>query len=90
MNARAFKDTPEAFFDVPANAEPGYPIDAIDCALARADSTLTMLLGQFDGTGEQAYAPHIVANVLWAIQGEIRLAKKMIYHGFHTTKDDAQ
>ncbi|WP_341304106.1 hypothetical protein [Pseudomonas sp. TMP25] len=76
--------TPEDLFEVPADAPPGYPTDAIDCALTRAESTLIMLSGQFDGTGAEQNAPHIVSNVLWAVQGEIRLALKMLRHGHKT------
>lgn len=82
MTDMKYAGTPEELFEVPADAPAGYPIDAIDCALTRADSTLIVLSGQFDGTGAEENAPHIVANVLWSIQGDIRLALKMLRHAY--------
>lgn len=78
--------TPEDFFTIPATAEPGYPIDAIECALVRADAMLVMLISQFNGESQTKHNDYIVCHALWAVQGELGLLTKMVKHGFETEK----
>lgn len=76
--------TSEELFEVPATAEPGYPIDAMDSALARADALLVMLMSQFSGESLVKHSDAVICNALWAVQGEIGLLMKMVKHGFET------
>ena len=81
-----YNGTPETLFTIPGNVEPGYPLDAIECALSRADATLLLLSGQFDGAGAERLADDAIGNVLWAVRGEIGLLKKMVAHGYKTER----
>lgn len=83
MNNSSFC-TPEDLLIVPAAIE-GYPINAIECAIGRANAQLIMLMGQFDGQSDAKYADHIICNVLWAIQGEIKILEAMVIHGHETS-----
>lgn len=76
--------TPEDVLSMPGDVPPGYPVDAIDCALSRADAVLALLSGQFDGTCDSRLADHIVNNVLWAVRGELGLLRKLFEHGHKT------
>jgi len=80
--------TPEAVLTVPSDVPPGYPIDAMECALSRADSVLVLLSGQFDGTGAERLADHIVCNALWAVRGELAMLGKLLSHGYLSTESE--
>lgn len=82
--------TAEAFLTVPSDMPPGYPVDAIHCALSRADAVLRMVSGQFDGSGGDRYCDDIICNALWAVSGEIQLLKTLIDHGYATEVDAAK
>lgn len=76
--------TPEGFLTVPADMPAGYPIDAITYALSRAEAVLTMVTGQFDGSGTGRYCDSVIAGALCAVSGELSLIRTMVYHGFQT------
>jgi len=84
-----FSNTPEGLFRMASNAPSGYPLDAIDCALDRADAVILMLAGQFDGSNEDRLHDRIISNVLSAIHSEVRLIRTMIEHG-NSTKPQRQ
>jgi hypothetical protein len=81
-----FTGTPESLLRLASNAPAGYPTDAINCALDRAEAVLLMLSGQFDGSNEDRLNDSIISTVISAIHGEMRLIKTMLAHGSHTTK----
>ncbi|SFP27469.1 hypothetical protein SAMN05216229_101258 [Geopseudomonas sagittaria] len=83
MTCRTYS-TPEDVLRVPGDVPPGYPIDAIDCALSRADAVVVLLSGQFDGTGAERLADHIVSNALWAVRGELAMLRQLFEHGHQT------
>lgn len=83
-------DTPEQVMAIASDTAPGYPVDAIDCALARADSVLCLLEGQFDGSDSEQLADHLVANILWSVRGQLALIKAMVKHGHDTSKEAGQ
>lgn len=76
--------TPEDLLDVAGNMPAGYPIDAIECAMTRAESVLLLLFGQFDGTGGGRLADHIICDALWTVTGELALLRKLFNHGYRT------
>lgn len=83
MSFRTYS-TPEDVLRVPGDVPPGYQIDAIDCALSRADAVVVLLSGQFDGTGAERLADHIVSNALWAVRGELARLRQLFEHGHQT------
>ena len=84
MSDFCYLGTPEAVLAVPADMPAGYPIDAIECALSRADAVLVLLSGQFDGTGAERLADHIVCNALWSVRGELDNLGKLLSYGYAT------
>jgi len=67
---------PEDAFVIRPDAPAGIPIDAIECAAARADAILTVLMTQFETTEQCTLSNNVVCNTLWAVQGlieEIRI-----------------
>ncbi|RPZ02163.1 hypothetical protein [Pseudomonas aeruginosa] len=76
--------TPEESAVIDPTALPGYHVDAITCALSRADSMLLMLSCQFDSEDSCELHHSVIGNVLWAVQGEIEMARKLVQHGMTT------
>ncbi|WP_157669306.1 hypothetical protein [Chitinibacter sp. GC72] len=66
--------TPEQYF-VPNPAVSRIEVDALYCALLRAEAIVVMLQGQFNGSGDVQYNNEIIANALWAVEGCIEQAK---------------
>ncbi len=84
MSDFRYLGTPEAVLTVAGDLPPGYPIDAMECALSRADALLVLLSSQFDGTGAERLADHIICNVLWSVRGELDNLGKLLGHGYMT------
>lgn len=80
---------PEDLLCVSMNAEAGVPIDAITCAIDRADSVLTLLEDHFDSESPRL-ANHVIAAVLWDVRGTLGLIKTLALHGDNTSKPAAQ
>jgi hypothetical protein len=72
--------TPEEFFINPSSSE--FPIDAINCAHARANSILTILLASLGNQGNQQFHPHTIADALWQVQGNLEQIKFMVNRSF--------
>lgn len=77
---KKYADTPEGFMSV--TAEELFPIDAINCAKARARAILTMLINEFGTSEEQLLSSHTVANALWAIDGYFDQIEIMVNHAY--------
>ena len=77
---KKYGDTPEDFMSV--TAEELFPIDAINCAKARARAILSMLLHEFATSEEQLLSSHTVANALWAIDGYFDQIEIMVNHAY--------
>lgn len=86
-NALSFA-LPEDLLCVSPNADAGVPIDAITCAIERADSILTLLEDHFEG--ESRLANHVIAAVLWDVRGTLGLIKTLALHGDTTSTPAAQ
>lgn len=80
---------PEDLLSVRMNAEAGVPIDAITCAIARADSVLTLLEEHFESESSRL-ANHVIAAVLWDVRGTLGLIKTLALHGDTTSIPAAQ
>ncbi|HBP6750120.1 hypothetical protein FA419_19100 [Pseudomonas aeruginosa] len=66
------------------DAAPGMPIDAITTACERAQAVLQLLSGQF-GNPDERYADHILAAVIWDVQGTIEQIRTLALYGNATS-----
>ena len=82
-NALSFA-LPEDLLCVSTTAEAGVPIDAITCAIDRADSVLTLLEDHFESESSRL-ANHVIAAVLWDVRGTLGLIKTLALHGDTTS-----
>jgi hypothetical protein len=80
---------PEDLLCVSMNVEAGVPIDAITCAIARADSVLTLLEDHFESESSRL-ANHVIAAVLWDVRGTLGLIKTLALYGDTTSIPAAQ
>ncbi|WP_223450878.1 MULTISPECIES: hypothetical protein [unclassified Pseudomonas] len=77
---------PEDLLDVSTTTEAGVPIDAITCAIARADSVLTLLEDHFESESDRPrLANHVLAAVIWDVRGTLGLIKTLTLHGDATS-----
>lgn len=82
MTAQYYGGTPEEYFIV----NPQYPrtlnVQALRCALLRADALLESLMANGEKTEQGFNISHAaVINVLWATQGLILQAQSIVFHG---------
>ena len=75
---------PEDLLCVSKEAQAGIPIDAITCAIDRADSVLTLLEDHFD-SDKPRLANHVLASVIWDVRGTLGLIKTLTLHGDATS-----
>ncbi|WP_434766644.1 hypothetical protein [Pseudomonas triticicola] len=87
-NALSFS-LPEDLLCVNPKADAGVPIDAITCAIDRADSVLTLLEDHFENESSRL-ANHVIAAVLWDVRGTLGLIKTLAMHGDNTSKPAVQ
>jgi hypothetical protein len=80
---------PEDLLGVSKDAEAGIPIDAITCAIDRADSVLTLLEDHFD-SDKPRLANHVLASVIWDVRGTLGLIKTLTLHGDATSTPRAK
>lgn len=78
-NALSFA-LPEDLLCVNPTADAGVPIDAITCAIDRADSVLTLLEDHFESESSRL-ANHVIAAVIWDVRGTLGLIKTLAMHG---------
>lgn len=89
MNQALSFSLPEDLLGVSNDAEAGIPIDAITCAIARADSVLTLLEDHFD-SDKPRLANHVLASVIWDVRGTLGLIKTLTLHGDATSTPRAK
>lgn len=75
---------PEDLLCVSKDAEAGIPIDAITCALDRADSVLMLLEDHFDGD-KPALSNRVLSSVIWDVRGTLGLIKTLALYGDATS-----
>ena len=79
-------DLPEDLLTVNAASPAGVPIDAITAACSRAESVLSLLQTHFNAdSGHERLGDHVIASVLWDVQGTIGLIRTLAIHGDNTT-----
>ena len=78
--------TPEDILIPSPDTPPGYPVDAILCALSRAEATLTLLTGQFNEDCDR-YSDEVLSSVVWSVRGDLGLIRTMVEHGNRTGRD---
>lgn len=75
--------TPEDIFTL-GHVEAGVPIDAITCAISRADAVLLLLEDQFEGD-KPSLSSHVIASALWDVRGTLGLIQKLAIHADRTS-----
>lgn len=75
---------PEDLLCVNRRAEAGIPIDAISCAIDRANAVLALLEDQFDNDGPRLNNQTIAA-ALWDVRGTLGLIRTLAIYGDDTT-----
>ena len=70
-----YEGTPENYLNIPKSKE--IDIDALTCALHRANAVSKMLGANFDGSGE-TFNKSILANACWALDGLIEQAQIIV------------
>ena len=77
--------TPEALLALHTDLPSGVMIDAIECALQRAEAVLSLLSPYFDGQLEASPpAGHVIANAIWSIEGELENIRKLTHHAYQS------
>ncbi|VCU66018.1 hypothetical protein [Pseudomonas synxantha] len=71
---------PEDLLCVSQDAEAGLPIDAITCALDRADSVLMLLEDHLDGD-KPLLSNRVLSSVIWDVRGTLGLIKTLTMYG---------
>lgn len=77
-------DLPEQLLTVGNQAEAGIPIDAITCAINRADSVLTLLEYHFEND-QPSLSGDVIASIIWDVRGTLGLIKTLALHGDATS-----
>ena len=91
MNHSPSVSLPEDLLDVSNDIEAGVPIDAITCAIARADTVLTLLEDHFESESDRPrLANHVLAAVIWDVRGTLGLIKTLTLHGDATSAPRAK
>ncbi|MDY7563599.1 hypothetical protein QN400_12525 [Pseudomonas sp. RTC3] len=75
--------TPEDIFTL-VDVEAGVPIDAITCAISRADAVLLLLEELFEDD-KPSLSSHVIASVLWDVRGTLGLIQKLAVHADRTS-----
>jgi hypothetical protein len=84
MTHRLAFSTPEDIFDIGSHVEAGVPIDAITCAISRANAVLLMLEEQFE-TETPNLSSDVLASVVWDVRGTLGLIRKLAIHADQTS-----
>lgn len=85
MNSALSFALPEDLLCVHNDAEAGVPIDALTCAVERANSVLLLLEDQFDCDGPRL-ANHVIAAALWDVRGTLGLIRTLAVHADNSTR----
>lgn len=75
--------TPEALLALRSDLPAGVMIDAIECALQRAGSVLSLLSPYFDGQiSDGMPSSSVIANAIWSVEGELENIRKLAHHAY--------
>ncbi|WP_286911946.1 MULTISPECIES: hypothetical protein [unclassified Pseudomonas] len=76
---------PEDLLAVPAQANAGIPIDAITCAVERANAVLLLLEDQFECDAPRL-ANRVIAAALWDVRGTLGLIRTLVIHADESSR----
>ncbi|TNB77452.1 hypothetical protein FHJ31_27600 [Pseudomonas sp. Fig-3] len=86
MNSSLSFALPEDLLCVSKDIKKGVPVDAITCAINRAESVLMLLEDHFESEGDRPrLANHVLAAVIWDVRGTLGLIKTLTLHGDTTS-----
>lgn len=87
MSAAHSFSLPEDLLSVNQEAPAGIPIDAITCALERANAVLLLLEDQFEAEQGQRLANRIILGALWDVRGTLELIRTLALHADDATRE---
>lgn len=84
MSRKNLNGLPEDILIVCPTAEPGLPVDEINCALGRADAVISMVMMALNNS-EARIADFVLVDALWSAQSQLAPIRKMNEHAHATT-----
>ncbi|QWA27822.1 hypothetical protein [Pseudomonas sp. RC3H12] len=76
---------PEDLLCITANAPAGVPIDALTCAIERAQAVLCLLEDQFEADQSQRLANRVILGALWDVRGTLEQIRTLVVHADDST-----
>ncbi|WP_081951533.1 hypothetical protein [Pseudomonas cremoricolorata] len=81
---------PEDLLCVTAQTPAGVPIDAITCAVERAQAVLCLLEDQFDTEQGQRLTNRVILGALWDVRGTLEQIRTLALHADDSTRHVAE
>lgn len=81
---------PEDLLRITANAPAGVPIDALTCAIERAQAVLCLLEDQFEADQSQRLANRVILGALWDVRGTLEQIRTLVVHADDSTSHVAE
>ena len=81
---------PEDLLCVTAQAPAGVPIDAITCAVERAQAVLCLLEDQFEVEQGQRLNNRVILGALWDVRGTLEQIRVLVVHADDSTRHVAE
>lgn len=81
---------PEDLLCITAIAPAGVPIDAITCAIERAQAVLCLLEDQFEAEQGQRLANSVILGALWDVRGTLGQIHTLAVHADESTRHVAE
>jgi len=76
---------PEDLLTVPTQTDAGIPIDAITCAVERANAVLLLLEDKFE-CDTPRLASNVIAAALWDVRGTLGLIRTLAIHADESSR----
>jgi hypothetical protein len=81
---------PEDLLCITAKAPAGVPIDALTCAVERAQAVLCLLEDQFEAEQGQRLANRVILGALWDVRGTLEQIRTLVVHADDSTRHVAE
>lgn len=81
---------PEDLFCITTKAPAGVPIDAITCAVERAQAVLCLLEDQFEAEQSQRLTNRVILSALWGVRGTLEQIRTLAVHADDSTRHIAE
>ncbi|AXA23455.1 hypothetical protein C1S65_04735 [Pseudomonas putida] len=81
---------PEDLLCITARAPKGVPIDALTCAIERAQAVLCLLEDQFEVEQGQRLANRVILGALWDVRGTLEQIRTLVVHADDSTRHVAE